>query len=275
MVERNLIGRIFYLACFAVALALSAPVRAADVPSAPFRTFQDCATCPELVTVPRGSFIMGSTDGVRKKEQPAHRVTISHRFALGRYEVTFDEWDACYADGGCSNPAFDRDWGRGKLPVINVTYADTQEYFAWISRKTGETYRLPSEAEWEYAARAGARTGYWWGDKMIDGWANCRGCGTEWSGVKTAPVGSFQPSPWGLYDMHGNVLEFVADCWHDSHVGAPEDGTARADGPCTSKVVKGGAWYYLSNLSRAATRFRNDNRVYSYFIGFRVLREIK
>lgn len=235
--------------------------------------FRDCDLCPELVVIPSGSFLMGSERG-KRREKPVHKVTIAKPFAVGRYEVTFAEFDACTAAGACSKKIFDRDWGRGRRPVMNVLYTDIQEYLTWLNKITGKRYRLPTEAEWEYAARADSDTEYSWGDEMIKGEANCRGCGTEWSGVKSAPVGSFEPNPWGLYDVHGNVLEMVEDCWITSHVGALPDGRARHVKNCPNRVVKGGAWYYLSKVSRSASRARNDIRVFSYFIGFRVVREL-
>ena len=226
-----------------------------------------------MVVIPAGKFIMGSKKG-RKRELPLHRVRIARAFAIGRFEVTFDEFDACHADGGCSKKPFDRGWGRGKRPVMNVLIGDIGEYVTWINKKTGARYRLPSEAEWEYAARAGTNSGYWWGDEMRPGAANCRKCGSKWSGVKSAPIGSFEPNPWGLFDMHGNVLEIVTDCWNKSHKNAPADGSSRKDGDCKSRVIKSGAWYYLPKVSRSASRARNDIRIFSYFIGFRLLREL-
>ena len=235
--------------------------------------FRDCPLCPEMVVIPAGKFIMGSKNG-RKRELPLHRVRIPKSLAFGRFEVTFDEFDACHAAGGCKKKPFDRGWGRGKRPVVNVLIGDIEEYVAWINKMTGARYRLPSEAEWEYAARAGTSSGYWWGDQMRSGAANCRKCGSKWSGRKTAPVGKFEPNPWGLYDMHGNVLEITSDCWNTSHFNAPSDGSERGDGDCKSRVIKSGAWYYLPKVSRSASRVRNDVRIISYFIGFRLVREM-
>jgi len=248
---------------------------AANIPLkyTPGYSFKDCPTCPEMIVIPAGSFLMGSTKG-KKRELPIKKITIKRPLAVGRYEITFNEWDSCYADGGCSKQPSDRNWGRGKRPVINILHTDIAEYIIWISKKTGHKYRLPSEAEWEYAARAGSRTEFFWGDKMILGSANCRGCGSRWSGQKSAPIGQFKPNAWGLYDVHGNVLEHVNDCWTPNHQNLPKDGSPVIINNCLSKVVKSGAWYYLSKVSRSASRVRNDTRVFSYFIGFRVFREM-
>ena len=238
------------------------------------RIFKDCAVCPEMVTIPSGTFIMGSGN-VKRNELPIHKVTIHKPLAVSRFEIIFDEWDACHLEGGCSRNVDDRGWGRGNRPVINVRYSDIKEYINWISKKTNQLYRLPSEAEWEYVARAGTTTEYWWGDKMINGYANCRGCGTKWSGRMSAPVGSFKPNPWGLYDLHGNLLEYVEDCWINKHKNVADDASPTITSNCQSRVIKGGAWYYLPKASRSAYRARNDTRVFSYFIGFRVFRELK
>jgi formylglycine-generating enzyme required for sulfatase activity len=246
------------------------PALAADL--APGTVFRDCDLCPELVAIAPGSFTMGSTE--RAGEQPLVNVTIAKPFALGRYETTFDEFDACVDAGGCAKKPFDRDWGRGRRPVHTVTLAEIEQYLAWLGTRSGKRYRLPSESEWEYATRAGSTTDYWFGDTMVAGEVNCRDCGTEWSNVKTAPVGTFKPNPWGLYDVHGNLTEIVADCWNPTHKGAPTNGAARTDGDCKSRVLKGGAWYYNPKAARAAWRARNDARVASYVFGFRVLREL-
>ena len=235
--------------------------------------FKDCLACPEMSVIPSGTFLMGSTRG-KKRELPVTKITIRNPLAVSRYEITFDEWDACYTARGCSKKPSDRGWGRGKRPVINVLLTDIAEYLSWLTKKTGHVYRLPSESEWEYAARAGSQTEFSWGNQMQIGAANCRNCGTEWSGLKSAPVGQFKPNAWGLYDVHGNVLEYVTDCWTTNHDKVPTDGSPIITEGCLSKVVKGGAWYYLPKVSRSASRARNDKRVFSYVIGFRAFREI-
>ena len=258
---------------FLCALTLFGCASAQSEPRKVGERFRDCPECPELVVIPAGSFIMGSEKG-SSRERPAKKVTIPRRLAIGRYETIFDEWDACHAAGGCAKNAYDRDWGRGRRPVINITYADIQQYLGWISKRTGQTYRLPSEAEWEYAARAGTTTKYWWGDKFFKGRVNCQRCGTKWSGKKSAPIGTFAANPWGLYETAGNIFEYVSDCWHKTHEATPTDGSPYVDAKCASRILKGGAWYYKSRLARPAARARNDVRISGYFIGFRVIREL-
>jgi len=251
------------------ALFLAGPARAEALP-----TFKDCDVCPEMVVVPAGEFIMG-TDGGDKREAPAHTVTLKKSYALSETEITFDHWEACRIDGGCKRDPDDHKWGKKGMPVINIDFQDAQDYTAWLSKKTGATYRLPNEAEWEYAAKAGTTTKYWWGDEIGEGNANCRKCGTQWSGKGSAPVASFKPNPFGLYDMNGNVWEWVADCWNPNHDGAFSDGRTRTTGNCKVRIIRGGSWYYFPKLSRAAYRFKNDVRVFSYNIGFRVLKELE
>jgi formylglycine-generating enzyme required for sulfatase activity len=183
----------------------------------PKDTFKECTACPELIVVPAGNFTMGSPDTEPERnanESPQHGVTIAKQFAVSRFAVTFDEWDACVADGGCNayKPS-DQHWGRGRRPVIYVSYGDTQTYLKWLTRKTGKPYRLLSEAEFEYAARAGTKTTYYWGDKIGQANANCGDCGSQWDNKGTAPVGSFAANSFGLYDMAGNVWEWVEDCY--------------------------------------------------------------
>jgi len=270
----KIMGRAVFLGILlAGGLALSAFGDARAAERKPGDTFKDCGVCPELVAVPAGAFIMGA-DSRYKYERPAHRVTIARPFAVGKYEVTFDQWDACVDAGGCGHKPDDHKWGRGRRPVINVTVAQVREYLAWISKKTGETYRLPSDAEWEYVARAGTTTQFWWGDKVGVNRANCRNCKSEWSKKKSAPAGSFDPNPWGLYDTAGNVWEWIEDCWNVTHEGAPADASARKTGDCRQNVMRGGSWYYISKNSRSSWRFKNDARVKSYGIGFRVIREL-
>ncbi|MEE2745357.1 MAG: formylglycine-generating enzyme family protein, partial [Pseudomonadota bacterium] len=239
----------------------------------PGKVFRDCSTCPEMVVIPPGKFFIGSYNG-KPRERPVQKISIEKPLAFSVYEITFDDWDSCHNTGGCLNAVGDRGWWRGKRPVINVLLSDINQYIVWIRKKTTRHYRLPSEAEWEYAARAGSSTEYWWGDKMLYGYANCRHCGSKWGGISSAPVGSFKRNPWGLYDINGNVLEYVSDCWSNDHTGIPANGSPKTSGNCLSRVVKGGAWYYLPKVSRSASRVRNDNRIFSYVIGFRIVREI-
>ena len=238
--------------------------------------FRDCPECPEMVVVPTGSYRMGSRDG-NLDEKPAHDVTIRAPFAVGRYEVTFAEWDACTRDGGCpagESVAVDEGWGRGRRPVIGVSWGDAKRYLQWLSRKTGKSYRLLSESEWEYAARTGTETAYSWGDEIGVNRANCLGCGSRWDDSKTAPVGSFRTSVWGLHDMHGNVWEWVEDCWNDSYAGAPADGSAWLRGNCGVRVLRGGSWFNIPSYLRAANRIRVATGSRGFNIGFRVARTL-
>jgi formylglycine-generating enzyme required for sulfatase activity len=251
---------------FAAAAAIAAEREAGEI-------FRDCRSCPELVVVPAGRYVMGSNDGRFAAERPAHLVTIPRPLAVGRYEVTFEEWQACVAEGDCGHMPDDHKWGRGRRPVINVNWPAAVGYTEWLSRRTGQTYRLPSEAEWEYAARAGTTTEYWWGDAVGQARANCRNCGPEVS-HGTKPVGAFGPNPFGLFDVHGNVWEWVQDCWHSSHAGAPRDGSARLDGACQERVTRSGSWYYVDTNGRAAYRSKFPAAAFSYGIGLRVVRDL-
>ncbi len=213
---------------------------------------------PEMVVLPGGAFRMGCLAGdpdCNEDEQPAHAVTIKP-FAIGRYEVTFEDYDRFARDTKRKLPD-DRGWGRGRRPVIDVTWDDAQAYAIWLSEKTGRRYRLPTEAEWEYAARAGTTTSYWWGNEVGDNHANCLRCGSQWDGKQTGPAGSFAPNPFGLYDTAGNVWEWVEDCYHASYRGAPADGSAWLEtggGDCDRRVFRGGSWYYLPQYLRSADR---------------------
>ena len=246
----------------------------------PGDTFQDCPECPELVVVPTGSFMMGSPVGERGRfinEGPLHEVRIDYPLAVGVYAVTFDEWDACVSDGGCGGyrPG-DKGWGRGTRPVINVSWEDAQMYVKWLSWKTGKGYRLLSESEWEYVSRAGTRTRYWWGDVIGQSRANCNECGSRWDNKRTAPVGSFSANKFGLYDVHGNVQEWVEDCWNDSYDGAPEDGSAwvSEDCDCYRRVLRGGSWHFRPRNLRSALRIRNSSFTRGNYAGFRVARTL-
>ena len=243
----------------------------------PGREFRDCGECPEMVVVPAGDYKMGSRDGDGSSdERPRHRVRLPQAFAVGKYEVTFEEWDACVAAGGCGGyRPNDRGWGRGRRPVINVSWADAKRYVEWLSGETREEYRLLSEAEWEYVTRAGARTDYWWGEEIGRGRANCNGCGSRWDGEETAPVGSFEANGFGLYDVHGNVWEWVEDCWHDSYSGAPTDGSAwTSGGDCGERVLRGGSWLDFPRNLRSANRNWYSTGYRDFTYGFRIARTL-
>ena len=233
---------------------------------------------PEMVVIPAGRFRMGclsNDDACFSDEKPDHEVTIARAFALGVREVTFAQWDACVEGGGCGgHRPEDEGWGRGDRPVINVSWEDAQSYVTWLSRETGESYRLPSESEWEYAARAGTATKYSWGNEIGVNRANCDGCGSRWDNQRTAPVGSFAPNGFGLYDMHGNVWEWVEDCWNGSYAGAPSDGGAWRSGDCAKRVLRGGSWGGNPRDLRAAGRFRSSAGIRFISLGFRVARTL-
>ena len=235
--------------------------------------FRDCSTCPELVVVPAGRYVMGDNRSRFPAERPAHLVTIAQPMAVGRFEVTFDEWQVCLAEGGCAKNPDDHHWGRGRRPVVNISWPEAVGYTRWLSRKTGKTYRLPTEGEWEYVARAGTTTEYWWGDEPGLNRADCRNCGLEIS-HQSVPVGSFAANPFGLFDVHGNVWEWVQDCWNPSHAGAPSDGSARLAGDCRERVTRSGSWYYVNTNVRSAYRSKFPADAFSYGIGIRVIREL-
>ena len=201
---------------------------------------------PEMVVVQAGTFRMGclAVSGCSSDELPDHEVAIAYRFALSKYEITFEDWDACVDGGACDGYLPDDEgWGRARRPAINVIWHDAQAYVAWLSESTGETYRLPSEAEWEYAARAGTDTRYTWGDRLLEDHANCLNDWCKDDYPNTAPAGSFPANAWGFHDMHGNVFEWVQDCWNGTtYEGAPTDGSAWLDGHCDSRMIRGGSW---------------------------------
>jgi formylglycine-generating enzyme required for sulfatase activity len=231
--------------------------------------FFECADCPEMVVVPSGEFLMGSLEGY-SNESPRHKVAIGRPFAVSRFEITSDEWDACVLLGGCPRPAL----GRGRRPATNVSWEDAQQYAAWLAQRTGKPYRLLSEAEWEYAARAGSDKAYSWGDEIGKGNANCNSCGSQWDYKLTAPVGSFEANSFGLFDMHGNVSELVEDCYHDNYNGAPADGSAWSESNCSGRLARGGSWVNDPRDIRAAVRAVADTAGRYGDTGFRIGRTL-
>ena len=258
------------------ALTQPAPAQPAPAPQpAAGQSFRDCADCPEMVVVPPGQFMMGSdaSDGdSRDNERPRHAVTVKAAFAVGKYHVTRAEYAKFVHATGHSTrndcPNFtDRD------PVVCVSWDDAKAYIAWLSKTTGQGYRLLTEAEWEYAARAGKTTARYWGDAIGKGNANCDGCGSRWDNKSTSPAGSFAPNPFGLYDMLGNAYQWVEDCYHGNYAGAPGDAAAWDSGARTIRVSRGGSWNSYPWSLRAAFRY-DGSPIRSTVIGFRLARTV-
>ena len=246
----------------------------------PKDTFKECAAqCPEMIVIPAGSFTMGASQtepGQDWTQEPQHAVTIARPLAVSKYEITFDDWDACTNYGDCPHIS-DAGYGRGSQPVIDLDWSEAQHYADWFSKMTGKTYRLLTESEYEYAARAGTQTPYPWGADAGKANADCNGCGSKWDNTRTAPVGSFAPNAFGLFDMVGNVWEWTQDCWHDTYEGAPADGSAWTGangGDCTKRVDRGGAFVSAIDIIRCAERwgYPADGRFDA--VGFRIAREL-
>jgi formylglycine-generating enzyme required for sulfatase activity len=250
------------LAVEIAAVAAAAPFKSINDAAGIGRVLRDCPECPEVVVVPAGATRLAS----------GRDVTIAAPFAVGKFEVTFAEWDACVGGGGCTHRPVDRGWGRGRQPVMNVTWDDAQQYVAWLSRKTGKPYRLLSEAEWEYVAQAGS--GREQAAQAGANKANCDGCGSRWDNKQTAPVGSFAANAFGLHDMLGNVFEWTADCWNEGHSGAASDGSARMSGECSRRVLRGGSWFINPGDARSASRSWNTSDYRYGSNGFRVARTL-
>jgi formylglycine-generating enzyme required for sulfatase activity len=260
-------------------------------------SFKDCAACPEMVAIPAGRLMTAELQAAGAASAgdalSRHPVAIAP-FALGRFEITFDDWQACAADGGCSTSPSDEGWGRGRRPVIKVTWHDIKgQYLPWLSRKAGSVYRLPTEAEWEYAARGGpsAPAGQKFSinsdESRVCEYGNmadlsAKGAESGWieapckdGFAETAPVGSLKPNSLNLYDMHGNVWEWVEDCWNGDDPDAPPGGTAPTEGDCSLRVVRGGSWSTDVGRMRSSDRGWNRPNAGSSSIGFRVAKSLE
>lgn len=286
---------------------------AADAADPVSREFRECPDCPEMVAIPGGSFVMGSPADERGRfdsEGPQRSVAV-RPFALGKYVVTVGEFLTFLRETGYQpvpcNPVLHLAWkspGGGmayspglveppRWPASCLNWSDARAYVAWLNDKVRRLpsaqattrgkagdgpYRLPSEAEWEYAARAGTTTARWWGEAIGRNNANCNGCGSRWDGTVLAPVGSFGPNAFGLYDVLGNVWQWVEDCWNESYVGAPGDGRSRTTATCTRRVLRGGSWSNVPAFVRSATRSaanaEGQDFDYSINAGFRVARNL-
>lgn len=235
--------------CFCNASAADPRIGADGAVYMPSDSFRDCSECPEMTVIPAGHFVLDAVS-------PAQTVTVGQSFAMGKYEVTFEEWDACVAAGSCGgyHPS-DEGWGRGRRPVMNVSWHDANLYVQWLSQKTGRHYRLPSEAEWEYAARAGLSQWHLRGDVPGSNSANCDNCVGQWGNIQTATVGRLEANVFGLFDTHGNIWEWVSDC---------------TDCECETRVLRGAALGNGKSISRASRRLRNSGSDRNGHAGLRV-----
>jgi len=243
----------------------------------PATVFQDSlvggGAGPLMVPLQGGEFQRGDDrDDADNDERPARTIRLAP-FAIAVHEVTFEEYDR-YCHEARKRCPDDSGWGRGSRPVINVSWEEVNDYTAWLSRKTGQRYRLPSDAEWEYAARGGSQSRFWWGDGMQAGRANCATCGSLWDSEKTARAGRFAANPFGLFDTAGNVFEWAADCWSDSYADAPADGSPLETVGCGKRVIRGGAWSFPEHEIRSANRWRDFPSRRSDDTGFRVARDL-
>jgi formylglycine-generating enzyme required for sulfatase activity/class 3 adenylate cyclase len=218
---------------------------------------------PDMQMLRGGSFAMGSNEDI--SEKPVHQVTLKP-FAISRYPISVREWNACAAAKVCSFVAP----GKDDTPVTNVSWSDAKQFAGWLAKTTGKAYRLPSEAEWEYAARGGTQSRYWWGEQFQTGMANCKNCSDVPASEQPIKIGSFKPNPFGLYDMGGSVDQWVEDCWHKTYHGAPADGSAWVDGDCTAHVIRSGSWKNDERYARPANRDSYDTNVRYPTHGFRV-----
>jgi formylglycine-generating enzyme required for sulfatase activity len=279
-----------YVDAFPRGASVAAALEAIDeLTLRPGKTFRDCAQCPNMVVVPAGSFWQGSEEsaaGALKNETPRRMVTIAEPFAVGVFEVTFEQWDQCLAEGGCSTRPADNGWGRGSRPAIMVSWNDAAEYADWLGKKTGQSYSLPSESQWEYVARAGEEGDWLGGDPaQLCAFANIAGSesGLRWqhgecadpAALATLPVGSLQPNDFGLYDVIGNVAEWTLDCMNLSYLDAPADGSAWSRGICSSRMTRGGSWFTGTKDIRLPARFNLKNGDRNDFTGFRVVRRVE
>lgn len=276
--------RLLSAMAFAFGLLILAQSIVAEEPREALSTFKDCDLCPQLVVIPEGSFMMGSpVDELQRgtREGPQHKASISKPFAIGKFEVTFREWDACVAAGGCDDHGTgDRGWGRDQRPVILITWDHAKAYVSWLSDLTEQRYRLPSETEWEYAARAGTTTPFSTGQTITTDQANFNGNYTYNGSDKgvyrkqTAPVGSFPANAFGLHDMHGNVYEYTEDCFHETYEGAPVDGSPWISEICERRVQRDGSWKGRPPYIRVAARSSVVTNYGRDSFGFRVARDL-
>jgi formylglycine-generating enzyme required for sulfatase activity len=246
---------------------------AKTAPAAASGESKDCAACPVMISLSAGSFTMGSNSD-DPSEKPPHHVTLAAPFAIGKYEVTVEQWNACADANACPRLSAENNSVKN-APARDLSWDDAQLYVKWLAKTTGKPYRLPTEAEWEYADRAGTTSKFWWGDQMRKGQANCKDCGDPWHKEGPESVGTFAANPYGLHDMNGSVWEWVSDCWHNSYQSAPNDGRTWDAPGCNMRVIRGGSWREGSDYMLTSTRFKYSQSVRQSQDGFRVAKDLK
>lgn len=292
-------------AILVIRVADAQSVDTTDYPLQPGETFKECRNCPEMIVLPPGDFAMGSPadEPLRRDNEPQQQISISRAFAMSKTPVTWDQWESCVRDNWCEGAAVDvslrtgidgqlnpdyRDWGRGTRPVVGVSWYDAQTFVGWLNEKTGEddAYRLPSEAEWEYGARAGTTTAFPWGPKLDHNYGNfgtdAEGLGGKAEGrdiwlEETSPVASFPPNAFGLYDMHGNIFEWTEDCYEADRAHTPSDGSANKEGNCANRVFRSGTFLsnpYMQRSARRGAPYPATLRGRNY-LGFRVAKSLE
>ena len=233
----------------------------------PSSEHRDCDTCPVMIGLQAGEFVMGS--GSDPTERPRHLVHIK-RFAIAKFELTWSEWQACVVEGGCGYSPPPPGSDPEREPIGNLSWDDASEYVNWLAKRTSKPYRLPTEAEWEFAARAGTNFRYSWGDQVGVGRASCAGCGGSRDPLHPPPTGSYPANNWGIFDVEGGLAEWVEDCWHPSYQGAPNDGSAWRTSGCMTHVLRGGSWNNGPNDITVTSRNFYDSNVRYLANGLRV-----
>ena len=235
--------------------------------------FQECEVCPKMVVIPAGKidYQDGSLKGF---ESEFKKIIVKRPFAMSIFEITWSQWLACVKKVICKKTPSDQGWGKGKLPIINITWFDAIDYISFLNLKTDGRYRLPTEAEWQYAARGNTKSRYWWGDTLKQNYANCRVCGSQWDGEQSSPVGSFKSNQFGLFDMNGNVWEWTSDCSVNRDHEKPKMKNNKSGVSCKNRVIKSGSWYYIPKLITPEARHKFPPSLSSYNIGFRVVKDL-
>ncbi|PPR78718.1 MAG: hypothetical protein CFH01_00826 [Alphaproteobacteria bacterium MarineAlpha2_Bin1] len=260
---------IAFLAIFLISYSVFAEEMAISGTEA-ISSFKECEVCPEMVIIPSGKIDYKEIDTNSKFSQ----IIINKPFAMSIFEVTWSEWLTCVKQKICKKIPSDQGWGKKDLPIINISWFDALDYIRFLNQITDGNYRLPSEQEWQYAARSNTKSKFWWGNTVRKNYANCRVCGTQWDGKQSSPVGSFKPNYFGLYDMNGNVWEWTSDCWFNKNHKRSKSNNIKNRNSCDDRVIKSGSWYYIPKLITPEARSKFPADLFSYNIGFRVIKDL-